>query len=121
MRKPIGLFILTTFIAQAAHADTLRCGNKLIYTGDTTYTVRTRCGQPDDALHRTEVRTVTHEISEPCATPAQHTRCSRSVETSIEVIIDEWTYDFGADRFIQYLRFENGRLLSIKEGDYGKK
>jgi hypothetical protein len=39
----------------------------------------------------------------------------------VEVVIDELTYDFGSTRFIEYLRFENGRLMSITDGEYGKK
>jgi hypothetical protein len=35
------------------------------------------------------------------------------------VLIDEWTYDFGPHRFIQYLTFEDGTLLSIEAGGRG--
>ena len=106
---------------RCARADSIRCENKLVSPGATLYEVKTKCGQPDDALHRTEIRTITHEVSEPCANVQQRTKCSRSVESSIEVVIDELTYDFGSSRFIEYLRFENGRLLSITDGEYGKK
>jgi hypothetical protein len=35
------------------------------------------------------------------------------------VTIEEWEYNLGSNRFIRYLRFENGRLTRITEGDYG--
>ena len=108
-------------LATTTYADTMRCGSKLVFSGDSTYTVKTKCGEPDDANHRTELRTVSHEVSEPCPDKQQRTRCSRTVETSVEVVIDEWTYDFGTHRFIQYLRFEDGRLLHITDGSYGDK
>jgi len=103
------------------NAASLRCGNKLVSVGDSTYSVKLKCGEPDDAIHRSEVRTITHEVSEPCADRQSRLKCSKSVESSIEVIIDDWTYDFGIHRFIQYLRFENGRLIGITDGDYGSK
>lgn len=116
------IFLLISICwAQFTYANSLRCGNKLVLVGDTMYQVKTKCGDPDDAIHRTEMRTVTHEESEPCENSQQHVRCTKSVETSIEVIIDEWTYDFGTNRFIEKLRFENGSLASITDGDYGSK
>jgi hypothetical protein len=43
------------------------------------------------------------------------------VERTIEVVIDDFTYDFGKNRFIEFLHFEDGRLLSVSEGGYGYK
>src|ERR1041384_2601255 len=101
--------LLGLMVSHASLADNMRCGDKLVYSGDSTYTVRTKCGEPDDAVHRTEFRTVCHEVSAPCEDRQSRAKCSRSVETSVEVIIDDWTYDFGSNRFLQYLRFEDGR------------
>jgi hypothetical protein len=36
------------------------------------------------------------------------------------VTIERLTYDFGPDRFIQILTFENGKLTNMRTGDYGK-
>jgi hypothetical protein len=35
------------------------------------------------------------------------------------VTVEEWEYNLGSNRFIRYLRFENGRLIRITVGDYG--
>jgi hypothetical protein len=115
----IGLTAL--MFGHTAFADSMRCGNKLVYSGDTTYTVRTKCGEPDDVIHRSEIRTVSHEVSAPCEDRQSRAKCSRTVETSVEVVIDEWTYDFGSNRFIETLRFEDGKLVRIKDGEYGQK
>lgn len=112
---------LGLMVSHASLADNMRCGDKLVYSGDSTYTVRTKCGEPDDVNHRTEVRTVSHEVSAPCEDRQSRVKCSRTVETSIEVVIDDWTYDFGSNHFIQYLRFEDGKLRRITDGDYGVK
>lgn len=34
----------------------------------------------------------------------------RALEQTVEVAIDEWTYDFGPHRFVQHLTFEQGKL-----------
>jgi hypothetical protein len=43
------------------------------------------------------------------------------IEETVEVIVDEWTYDFGKNRFIRYLTFEQGKLVRITAGRYGRK
>jgi hypothetical protein len=55
----------------------------------------------------------------PCA--SGQGRCWTVLERSIEVAIDEWTYDFGRQQFVQYLTFEQGQLLRIDSGSYGHK
>jgi hypothetical protein len=35
------------------------------------------------------------------------------------IAIDEWLYNFGSTRFMQFLHFENGQLKSIKDLGYG--
>ena len=33
--------------------------------------------------------------------------------------IEEWTYNFGPRRFLRFIKFKNGKVISIEEGDYG--
>ncbi|AFM10935.1 DUF2845 domain-containing protein [Turneriella parva] len=35
------------------------------------------------------------------------------------VFVDEYTYNFGSGKFMTFVRFENGRVKSIKFGEYG--
>lgn len=92
-----------------ASADSMRCGNKLVATGDTLYDVRGRCGEPAFATRRTELRTVSGW--------SPGVGASRTVE----IVIDEWTYDFGPQKFVQHLIFEQGRLLYVVSGHRGQK
>lgn len=103
--------------APPAAADALRCGRKLVSDGDTLYDVRTRCGDPDNQIHRVEQRTVSQWVQGPCIAG----RCGQYVQRTIEITIDEWTYDFGPHQFISYVTFENGRLISIVSGARGVK
>src|SRR5262245_2217297 len=107
-------------LAGGAAANGMRCQNKIIQAGDTAYEVKALCGPPDDIQQRTEQRRVARVVDRPCvANPLL--RCAGVDEVTVDVVIDEWTYDFGPQRFIQYLVFEAGKLRSVRSGDYGHK
>ena len=108
---------LGTINSTATAEDSLRCDTKLVSTGAAPYEVRTVCGNPDDIQARTESRSVRRAVAVPCA----QGYCSTFVEDTVVINVEEWTYDFGTQRFLQYLTFENGRLIRIRAGKYGKK
>jgi hypothetical protein len=102
----------------SAQADeSLRCGTRLVSVGDVPYQVKSLCGIPDDVQQRTELRTVRRAVTVPCAAGF----CQSMVEDTIQVNVEDWTYDFGAQRFIQYLTFANGKLVNVRSGGYGRK
>lgn len=104
-----------------AHADTMNCKNRIVSTGDTRYQVKSTCGDPDDASQRVEYRTVRGRVAGPCTRQGDRIVCSDTREQVVEVVIDEWTYDFGKNRFLQHLTFEQGRLITVRTGGYGYK
>jgi hypothetical protein len=83
--------------------------------GASTHEVRTRCREPDEARSTVEVRTIRERVQRWTNGVAHDV----TVERTVEIPIDEWTYDFGRTRFLQFLRFEHGRLLSVGEGSKG--
>ena len=106
--------------AAGVSANGMRCDNKLVQPGDSSYDVKSLCGPPDDMQQRTEQRRVTRAVERPCNTQPTG-RCAFVVEDIVDVVIDEWIYDFGPQRFVQYLTFEGGKLLRVKSGGYGHK
>jgi len=90
MRWLIGL-TFTLVAAQAAAADTLRCGSQLISVGDRSSEVLQKCGQPvaRDGLGY-----------------------KRSANRREEFQVEEWTYGPNGGMY-QYLRFEGNRLVQI--------
>lgn len=88
---------------------------RLISVGASTYEVRTRCREPDEARSTIELRTIRERVRRWVNGVAHEVE----VERTVEVPVDEWTYDFGRERFIKQLRFEHGRLLSVSEGGKG--
>lgn len=100
-----------------AQADGFRCNSKLVSVGDSSLSVRDVCGSPDASEQRSERRTVKVLRQVPCPTGL----CAVVVEESVEVRIEDWTYDFGPHRLMQHLRFEQGVLVYVQSGSYGHK
>jgi hypothetical protein len=96
-------------------ANSLRCDNQLVREGDSQYEVKSLCGPPHDVQQRTEARRVQRAVQRPCASGT----CVVVVDDYVEVVVDEWVYDFGPRRFLQYLTFEGGHLVAVRSGDYG--
>jgi hypothetical protein len=105
--------------ASPAHAGPsgFRCPTtgRIVSLGQSLLEVRNKCREPDDAQTTVEYRT----IRETVRRWVRGAGVDVTVERTVEVPVDEWTYDFGRNRFIQFLRFESGRLVSIGEGEKG--
>ena len=108
-------------VSSSARADSLSCEGRIVSSGDSRYEVKAVCGEPDDASQRVEYRTARGRVAGPCTREDGKIRCSQTREHVVEVVIDEWIYDFGRNRFIEYLTFEQGRLVSVRSGSYGHK
>ncbi len=116
-----GVIGISALLASApAHAEGLRCGDRLASTGASLYEVRAKCGDPDDAQHSVESRTVPQRVLAPCANDRGQ-MCEVVVYRTVQIAIDRWTYDFGSNRFIELARFEDGNLVHVSNGPYGQK
>ena len=104
-----------------ADGDGMRCGTKLVSSGDSLLQVQDRCGAPDAASQRTELRIVRSWISVPCFKESNVIRCGQWVEQAVTIVIDDWTYDFGPSSLIRFLTFEQGKLQRVATGGYGNK
>lgn len=88
---------------------------RLISVGDTQYDVRRKCREPDDAASHVEYRTVRDKVRRW----RDGIMVEEAEERTVEVVVDDWVYDFGRARFIQRLRFEQNKLVSVADGDRG--
>jgi hypothetical protein len=103
--------------SEAYGVDGMRCKQRLITKGDPMYVVEQRCGPPDAVTTRIERRRVWRTVTVPCGTGL----CQRTIEDEIQVPIEEWTYDFGKQRFIQFVHFVAGKVEGVTSGGYGYK
>jgi hypothetical protein len=121
-----GLLFAATLASSSTSAtewSSMRCGNKLVSTGDPLYRVRTLCGEPDQMQSYVEFRTQRYRVRTECRKAASGQNVCEEVwsERTIEVPIDRLTYDFGPNKFVSYLMFEYGSLVRVDSGSYGVK
>ena len=86
----------------ATPAAALECGTRIAVTGDSIAQVRDACGLPASQVRRTELR--------PRAVPFGW----RGPTSWISVQVDVWVYDFGPQRFMEELTFEDGVLRAMR-------
>lgn len=97
-------------VSPAASAATLRCGSDLVSDGASKYEVWRKCGQPVSQ----ETRTVFNNVSYVDAVTGAW------VQGQVATVIDEWIYSTGSSNFDQLLLFQDGRLVDVRPGNYGR-
>lgn len=99
-------------------AEAMRCGNRIVTEGDLAGHVLAVCGEPVVSRSWTEVRVqpVPYTLWYHPANRQHHTGLA---VLPVEVLVEEWTYNLGARRFMRVLRFENGELVRIRTTRYG--
>src|SRR5512147_3023086 len=102
------LLLLAAAVALGAagpvRAENFRCGNLLVYEGDTAETVRARCGPPTEIQQqRTRVPPVIWRNGRPLRLPGGDR----------EVVVDIWIYNLGPNRLMRRLRLEDGVVVEI--------
>jgi hypothetical protein len=117
------LMFAALFVSFWLHADatavetTFRCGGGLVSVGDTTAKVLEKCGEPTkeskwEEGHDTWVSQIYDYEKERYQLPEL---------IKGPILMELWTYDLGANKFIRYLHFANGRLIRIETGEKGGK
>lgn len=100
MRPCLPLMLLPAlWLVQApALADSMRCDGSVVRTGDRSFEVLRRCGDPSFRDEWDEYLAYHH-------VPTAH--------------VEEWTYNFGPSRLLHVLRFRNGKLVRIDTDGHG--
>jgi hypothetical protein len=121
MKTSARTLALIACLPLSAGAQTLRCGETLITEGITQAEVAARCGQPTLIDHQTV-------YSEGAAVLPGGPPPGIGVGLSLpgvvrrsgsESPVEMWTYNFGPDRLMQRIRFENGVVVRIESLGYG--
>ena len=95
-----------------------RCDTgRLVEEGDQSLEVQNRCGDPDFADSHEEKRTVRRTVW----TRVAGVPVASEEEVTVSVMIDEWIYDLGPNRFIRHLVFEQNRLVRVWTSGRGNK
>jgi len=80
------------------------CTEQLVSRGDSKNDVLSKCGEPTWQDSHQE------ELLE---------RLDTGQVRKLFVVVDEWTYDLGPNRFVRIFTFRNGKLVDIRTGNYG--
>ena len=123
------LVIATAALLLAEPALAFRCKGKLVTEGDPQAKVLKFCGEPTSIQQRMIYRSGIPRawVGQPACRSRTATRRStisreellihdRSV---VEVLVEEWTYNFGPHKLMRVVRFENGLVAEITRLGYG--
>lgn len=110
MKRAIAVLALGLMAGSPAFAS-LRCGSKLVTEGDTSSEVAAKCGEPVDVVKMRSVfrRPVLWVYGRP----------QYIGEDYIEIPVEAWVYNFGPNKFMRRVRFENGLVAEIETLGYG--
>lgn len=106
------LTLSSLLLPTSSEAATLRCGNELVADGASKSEVLLKCGEPQARESRTEA------VGE--RTKQKGEQAETTTERVVFKTVDEWTYNFGRNRLIQVVVFDNGLLVDVRSGNYGR-
>ena len=102
----------------------LRCGNYLINKGDTQAKVLKYCGQPVQAKNHLGLRSGVYLQSSAYGggDPEKDLLFSRGHFIPYgrrEVLVEDWVFNFGPNKLMRKVTFENGIVEAIEDLGYG--
>lgn len=100
-------FCLLLCVFGSSSAWAFRCGTDLVTKGDSRYEVLSKCGSPFLKEQWQELKTL------------ERSKHHHSRIVTQAITIEEWAYNLGSAKFIQYLRFVDGRLVKVESGRRG--
>ena len=107
------MLTLSTAVADRA----LRCGNRVVSVGATPAEVTDKCGTPGHVEKWEEGGD--GYVSQLFDYETERYLAPRLIKAPVRM--ERWTYDFGRNKFIRYLTFQNDRLIKIETGDKGRR
>ena len=111
---------LLLFAATPALA--FRCGNRIVSDGDHYSKVLKICGEPtgvqERVIYREGITRPRFRVEGPNGLRYDE-EVLRYDRSYVEVLVEEWTYNFGPRRLMQLVRFENGFVVEVDQLGYG--
>ncbi len=95
--------------------DTLRCGSRLVSTGDGKDRVRALCGEPSSVSFAGTIG----RRSYPGYASTSPYDYSYFGPAWVELPVEIWTYNFGPNKLLRKLRFVGDELEEVETDGYG--
>jgi Protein of unknown function (DUF2845) len=109
VRVALAVFLFFLVCLSSLPVWAFRCGNRLVSQGETQSDIWSKCGAPDTTERRVKYR----------ALPGYDPYTGARSTLYMPVVIEVWVYNFGPQRFMKELSFEEGRLIDIQQLGYG--
>src|ERR1700741_2670899 len=109
MKPWLNLSLALVLLPALAHGQSLQCSDRVISRGASRAEVAGLCGDPAQVDHKTLYNSVS------AANPGYPTIVAGAAG---EIQVELWTYNFGPDRLMQRIRFEDGVVVSIESLGY---
>jgi Protein of unknown function (DUF2845) len=113
---------LSLLLCVAAPALAFRCGNRIVSDGDHYSKVLKYCGEPvgvqERVIYREGVTRPRFRAEGPGGLKYDQ-EVLQYDRSYVEVLVEEWTYNFGPRRLMQLVRFENGFVVEVDQLGYG--
>ena len=118
------LVILSCIFLLAGPATAMRCGNKLISEGSPQSKVLKFCGEPESTQVRSILRAGFPRYRSKTGVGGTRATAPRGEllfadRAYVEIVVEEWIYNFGPRRLMRLVRFENGLVADVTELSYG--
>lgn len=103
LARALGIAALLLLATPSASADSLECPGGIVSVGDLKVELLAKCGAP--ALREERFDTRAGELG--------------TTARRVDLVVEQWTYNFGPRRFIQVVTIERGKVVAIERGSYG--
>lgn len=107
--RKVGAIALAALLLAAAPAHAFRCGNRIVSRGDHVSKLLEFCGEPVSVQSRVAQRAFT--------TDSGRVYASRGFVE--DIVVEDWTYNFGPYQLMRQVRLENGFVVDMKNLGYG--
>lgn len=112
MCKKALLLIVLLCVCQSLSASALRCNSRLAKDGDSAFKFRQVCGEPDDIQTTVVYR---RQAIRSLLGVDRKNNVVLSDEQTVAITVEKWIYNFGPNRFMRQVTFENGKAVSIEK------
>jgi hypothetical protein len=123
MKKQALLSALAILLAAGASpAEAMRCGNRIVSTGDHQAKVKALCGEPDQAESRTVYRSglprqqLDVDVDGSAVVDRELLIHNRSL---VEVEVEVWLFNRGPRRLMREVVFRDNKVIDVKILGYG--
>ena len=111
----LATFAMTGVWRSAAAEDTLRCGSRIVSTGDGKGKVRSLCGEPTDVAF---VGVIGRRAIPSYPNGNSYDQWYYG-PAWVEMPVEIWTYNFGPSKLLRKLRFIGDELVEIRTDGHG--